>query len=489
MGHVMALVGFIASRRQFPLVLCIALVLIAFGLDLVLFGGVLTVADTLGLIAALTLQMLILYLSAIITKIYPLVLHREATASPEVHNWTVSLIIAGCPAVGILTGLSLWMTLLALVVFVVHAARVGRHYSGLGTWTHAQLPGLRSDFFVFTGGGQNNTYQLTQWLPVLEQSAHRFCIICDNPAFAAALPKTDLPVLISRNLIGNEMAVIGAAPKGVLYTGNPRTNTGFLRFAQLQHVFINHGESDKVVNQSKLLQAYDRLFLAGPMAQQRLTDAGIALREGQAVHIGRPPVELDLTRLTDPAGPVRRVLYAPTWEGLVKEADYTSVRAEGFAMLEALLAVPDLEVTVKLHPLTGSKSQAQAVWRKRMLALCQQRGVTVHGPDYPIHTAMNDSDLLICDISSVLNDYLYTGKPIVLCHFGEMPVDQVRDEFASAQAAAILTDPAQTAQALSDSTGPQMTAARAAVAEASLSLSRGGMMDRFDAALAQLKQD
>ncbi|SEQ76633.1 CDP-Glycerol:Poly(glycerophosphate) glycerophosphotransferase [Loktanella sp. DSM 29012] len=488
MRRYLSIMGQLSAVRQLPLFISLLGCLLVLALGLVVPTVTMDADDMLGLVIVLLVQGITLYVPTLLTRSVPVMLWPAGQVPHEIYGRWVGYGCVVLLVLGLLTGWTLWAAIIVVLGFGLYGISARQHYRALHAQTQRALRQIKPDFFVYTGGLAANTYQLTQWLPVLAASRHQFAILCETQDFAAALPPTDLPVLVTRSLRGNEQ-VTATGASGMLYTGNPQTNTGFLRFAQLQHVFINHGESDKVVNQSKLLQAYDRLFLAGPMAQQRLTDAGIALREGQAVHIGRPPVELDLTRLTDPAGPVRRVLYAPTWEGLVKEADYTSVRAEGFAMLEALLAVPELEVTVKLHPLTGSKSQAQAVWRKRMLALCQQRGVTVHGPDYPIHTAMNDSDLLICDISSVLNDYLYTGKPIVLCHFGEMPVDQVRDEFASAQAAAILTDPAQTAQALSDSTGPQMTAARAAVAEASLSLSGGGMMDRFDAALAQLKQD
>ncbi|MBR9847457.1 MAG: hypothetical protein GYB35_15735, partial [Algicola sp.] len=57
-----------------------------------------------------------------------------------------------------------------------------------------------------------------------------------------------------------------------------------------------------------------------------------------------------------------------------------------------------------------------------------------------IHDVMNLSDVLICDISSVMNDYLVTGKPIVLCNTQELTIESLNINFPTSCAATIVDE-------------------------------------------------
>src|SRR5690606_25979774 len=130
-----------------------------------------------------------------------------------------------------------------------------------------------------------------------------------------------------------------------------------------------------------------------------------------------------------------RVLYAPTWEGFVDGVDYSSVRRLGLEILEQLARLEGVEVVFKPHPYTGSRKADTRKYLALMKRFCNANGIVVEESLSSIHQCMNKSDVLICDVSSVLNDYLITRKPIILCVNGMMQAMDVDQDFPSARAA------------------------------------------------------
>ena len=56
----------------------------------------------------------------------------------------------------------------------------------------------------------------------------------------------------------------------VFYVNQNQQNFPAMRFADPAHVFICHGESDKDYMSSNQLKAYDRVFVAGTAARERI---------------------------------------------------------------------------------------------------------------------------------------------------------------------------------------------------------------------------
>lgn len=289
---------------------------------------------------------------------------------------------------------------------------------------------------AYISGMANVAYQINQWIPVLEELDQEVLILVRQRGVFRGMIPTKLPVVYARNMIHVE-TVLNIGAKVVLYPANPMHNVQAFRFYHLQHMFINHGESDKCVNQSKLLQAYDKLLLAGPLAHRRLLEAGIRLREGQVEYVGRPQTELVLNKVTEEQrikeNSLIRILYAPTWEGFVSLSDYTSVSNVGLKLLEDLASLENVQVVFKPHPYTGKRSKQTKNYLAEIFKFCADRNIEVADKLSSIHECMNRSDLLITDVSSVLNDYLYTGKPIVLCQNEVMMEIDMEGSFPSAK--------------------------------------------------------
>ncbi|MHA1127774.1 MAG: CDP-glycerol glycerophosphotransferase family protein [Alphaproteobacteria bacterium] len=336
--------------------------------------------------------------------------------------------------------LFLGATILAyvLLIFVQYKKAATTNSVTTATWLESYKPTLA---LVFSGP-QDSEYQINQWIPVLEKLDEKVVIILRETAMYPRLTPTTLPVVFAKTPEDLE-SVFGETVRTALYPANSVLNAHAFRHIDIEHMFINHGESDKSVNQSKFLMAYDKLLVGGPLAERRLKESGIPIRPNQILHVGRPQADLLLNKASGNVPEKLRILYAPTWEGFTEVANYSSITKIGLDLVETLIADDTVELTFKPHPFSGSRKQKAKDYLGQILAICSRGNVTVLGSDVPISDAMNDSDLLITDVSSVLNEYLATEKPIVMCNTRNLPIQELHTEFTSSAAAYNLVDGTQ----------------------------------------------
>ena len=269
------------------------------------------------------------------------------------------------------------------------------------------------------------TYQLVQWLDVLEvlHAQHPVGIVVRDPASATVLEsRTSLPVLTAPSLTDLTELYDRLDAKVVLYCNNSALNFQSLIDNRRLHVHINHGESDKQSMASNNAKAYDRVLVAGEAAVQRHLDALMEFDTSRLVRVGRPQLDLRPPSLLGPSER-RTVLYAPTWEGDADYNDYTSVSGLGVSIVRAVLAVPDVRLAYKPHPKVVT-SQTPAVRAAHVAILDLVAAAALAEPDAghasvtqgDILAVIPDCDAMITDVSSVGLDWLYlrNEKPIFL---------------------------------------------------------------------------
>src|SRR5690606_5321570 len=140
------------------------------------------------------------------------------------------------------------------------------------------------------------------------------------------------------------------------------------RYGRRWHVFINHGESDKIYMVSNQFKSYDYAFIAGEAARQRLSRAlwKYDLDE-RTIEIGRP--QADHVHGTTPYDPDDRtvVLYAPTWEGDRPTAHYGSVVSHGTALVKAVLGSRSHRLIYRPHPRSGAVDPAYGATNRAII--------------------------------------------------------------------------------------------------------------------------
>lgn len=289
---------------------------------------------------------------------------------------------------------------------------------GYGVKANHELANIAipAEVVVYFPDGSDKLYQIDQWLPVLAQldRQHSVLIVTRNVYAARALrSRTPLRIIFVRRFHDLMGLYDSTDYKVAIYVNHGVQNFQSLAAGRVTHIHVNHGESDKLVNVSNQVKAYDKVFVAGDAAVARHRAALINHDLSKLVKIGRPQLDLAFDAPLPPSER-RTLLYAPTWEGENDANNYTSVDVYGPDIVEALLAVPDSRVVYRPHPrVTTSKNPTVAEGHRRILEALER--ANTQDPDAG-HTSssggsvlalFDQADVLVTDVSSVGIDFLY----------------------------------------------------------------------------------
>ncbi|MFF5012281.1 hypothetical protein [Streptomyces sp. NPDC001165] len=242
-----------------------------------------------------------------------------------------------------------------------------------------QLAGYRPEvalYFSFASVSRDFMYQVNMWIETLEQLDLRPVIILRERASFRHLSRTWIPVVCvpkADDLAELELSGV----RVVLYPGNAGKNVHMLRVAEAKHVFIGHGDSDKLASSNRVSKVYDEIWVAGRAGRDRYQRVRHAISDSAIVEVGRPQLSPIRLHAEHTPGPLPVVLYAPTWEGWSDDDCHTSLIPMGVPLIEQLLA-QNVRVIYKPHPLTGKRSAEAAAADKAIRELLradnEQRG-------------------------------------------------------------------------------------------------------------------
>jgi hypothetical protein len=277
---------------------------------------------------------------------------------------------------------------------------------------------------VYFADTKVNLYQVRQWYAPLAELASTWpvAIISRSPSAVLALwQESPVPVVYLRRIADLETFVTEQDLQIVLYVNQNAKNFQMFRYGRMWHVFINHGESDKMYMTTNQFKAYDYSLVAGDAAIDRLShrlwNYDLATR---AIPIGRPQADHFAGPL--PYTPDERtvVLYAPTWEGDRDAAAYGSIASHGVALVDALLATGRHRVIYRPHPRSGVLDAEYRAANEAIIAAIGRANaadptaqhVFDNGPS--LGWQLVAADVAITDISAMVYDRLATGKPLLI---------------------------------------------------------------------------
>jgi hypothetical protein len=290
----------------------------------------------------------------------------------------------------------------------------------------AILRALRPTFLLHWSAPSESAYQVEMWLPYLERVGKPFFIVVrTSTGFEAVRRVTDLPIVLRQSPTSLEALMVPSL-KAACYVNSATINGHLVRFSQLTHIQLNHGDSDKGPSYSPVFRMFDKDFVAGQAAIDRFAANGVDVPPELFAIVGRPQVESiepASRAIAEIGSPV--VLYAPTWSGFHGDADYSSLPV-GVAIVSALLA-RGATVVFRPHPyarrdqanaaaieriIARLKSDAAASGRRHLWGAAAEKRMT-------INDCFNASDAMVADVSSVVNDYLYSLKPYAMVAVSE----------------------------------------------------------------------
>jgi len=277
---------------------------------------------------------------------------------------------------------------------------------------------------VYFADSKVNLYQIRQWYAPLAEISQTWpvAIISRSPSAVLELwNESPVPALYLRRVTDLEEFVHTQDVRIVFYVNQNAKNFQMFRYGRMWHVFINHGESDKMYMTTNQFKAYDFSFVAGDAAIDRLShklwDFDLAAR---AIAIGRPQADHFAGELPYTADERTVVLYAPTWEGDRDAAAYGSIASHGVTLVRELLATGRHRVIYRPHPRSGvvdseygaaNRAIIDAIARANAADPAAQH-IFDDGPSLGWQLAA--ADVAITDISAMVYDRLATGKPLIV---------------------------------------------------------------------------
>lgn len=291
------------------------------------------------------------------------------------------------------------------------------------------LPQNRFRIAVYFADGPVNMYQMRQWYAPLRELAREWpvVVIARSIRGADALLRDDaLPVAYAPTVRDVEQVLEEQDVRIVFYVNQNTRNFQMFRYGRRWHVFINHGESDKMYMTTNQFTAYDYAFVAGDAARARLSrtlwDYDLDRR---TFAIGRPQADHYSGDLPYTPDGRRVVLYAPTWEGDRPAAHYGSILTHGEALVTALLATGRHRVIYRPHPRSGVVDAAYGAANDRIVAALGAANAAdptvqhVHDTGADLGWQLAAADLAVVDISAMVYDRLAAGRPLLVTR----PVD------------------------------------------------------------------
>ncbi|HEX5542936.1 MAG TPA: hypothetical protein VFX60_15475 [Micromonospora sp.] len=433
-------------------------------------------------------------------------------------------IAVGGPVFGLVgLGIGLVAGVGANALLLTHLLRLRHLNNRSRVFQHVRkrVASYKPEVALYYSSGQDTAYQVNMWLSALTSLKRRPIIIVRERAHMSQIAPTAIPIVC---LTGGSDVMDFELPdlKVVLYVGNVGKNIHMLRNNNVKHVFIGHGDSDKLASANPVSKVYDEVWVAGRAGRDRYHRARVGVRDEAIVEVGRPQLAE-----VEPAGsrvnPMFTVLYAPTFEGWSDDMYLSSVGVLGVKLIRHLLAhTPEIRILYKPHPLTGVRNAAvgrahQAImaalsaaneerlrqhhWaevaaraeserrearqllsrldaqiknlrneehadaaeqardngtvdsqRLAELVQCEASSreafwaavgwwshQTITGPRPDLYSCFNQADLLISDISSVVSDFLASGKPYVVTNLEDLDETTFRAQQTAAGGAYLLS--------------------------------------------------
>ncbi|MBF4609191.1 CDP-glycerol glycerophosphotransferase family protein [Curtobacterium sp. VKM Ac-1393] len=277
---------------------------------------------------------------------------------------------------------------------------------------------------VYFADGPVNMYQVRQWYAPLAELAktHPVAIISRSPGtMLALLDESPVPAVYARQVVDLEQFVDTQAPKVVFYVNQNARNFQMMRYGRMWHVFVNHGESDKMYMTTNQFKAYDYALIAGDAARGRLAEALWDYDlDAKTIAIGRPQADHFAGAAPYPDDDRTVVLYAPTWEGDRGAAAYGSIASHGTTIAEQVLASPRHRLVYRPHPRSGVLEPAYRAAHERIVAAIAAANAAdpsahhVHDDGGELGWQLADADVAITDISAMIYDRLAVGKPLIV---------------------------------------------------------------------------
>ncbi|HLR28407.1 MAG TPA: CDP-glycerol glycerophosphotransferase family protein [Ruania sp.] len=362
---------------------------------------------------------------------------------------TVDLIVTFVVTVAIAGHVWSWALLLFVLIAIALAATAAvdtlqrvRKSVVVDNELYSSIEAYAPRFILYYGVPTGSEYQVEMWIRYLERIGEPFIVILRHVStFTKISVMTSAPVIVRTSMRQLDDVVVPSVTTA-FYVNNGALNVHLVRYPQITHVQLLHGDSDKATSFNPITAMFDKIFVAGQAAIDRYTNNDIDIPLHKFQIVGRPQVE-DVKPQTSANTPVRTVLYAPTWEGHFADTNYSSVTIAP-QMIQSLLR-RQIRVIFRPHPYSyrNEESRGRIEEIHELLAADQEANQRAHVWGETAENAMsifdcfNAADAMVSDVSSVVPDFLHSAKPFAMFAMTGSP-EEFETEFPLARASYVI---------------------------------------------------
>lgn len=260
--------------------------------------------------------------------------------------------------------------------------------------------------FILVFGGQIAFSHLDVYRSYLKRTNRRFAIIVGGlkGKTVSQLKLDDVPVYIHDDDF-NPIAYLTtiSSLNALLYVSHKPYNFRVIsRSKTLIHTYSGHGQSDKHTADFSLASAFDYILRTDTASTHRFYDADLSLSPSRFLLTGGAPVEG--VKFPKRTSKFKKILYTPTWEGHDLDVDFSSIADISDQIIER--AAVENTIAYRSHPAIGNRDPSIKDLSNTIKAVAKTFLSKAK--------AFNWSDAILTDISGVLPEYLFTGKPIII---------------------------------------------------------------------------
>ncbi|GAA3533173.1 hypothetical protein AFL01nite_18710 [Aeromicrobium flavum] len=282
-------------------------------------------------------------------------------------------------------------------------------------------------FVLGYGGYGGGPIHVGMWEPHLLASGDRGVIVGLREHYCAELRAAIRPAMpwiaTGSDVLGDMRALTVPTITTFFYVHNAPGHLKLMGIRSVRHVWLGHGDSDKAGSHHPRHLRFDVLVASGEAAVERYARHGVEIPRERFVLLGRPQSG-DVLPAAQPVTEVARptVLYAPTWVGNGQQTGFSSMPLAG-RILRTLLDA-GVDVVFRPHPVF----LRDPYWSAKLVELNEILRADHDDPatpgrhawgeeavrDWSVTACMNHADALVSDVSSVVSDWLASGKPYLM---------------------------------------------------------------------------
>lgn len=293
----------------------------------------------------------------------------------------------------------------------------------------------------YYSGNKEQYYQLKMWLQPFKECGFDFYVCLKNTALFKELDADGIKA-VSIPFWQDLEWVSTTDTRAVFYVNNMIHNVHMIRQTGLMHVQLLHGDSDKPPSFNPMTQIYDKIFVAGQAAMERYQKNSVFIPKDKFVIVSRPQLTMFDRKQENMVGHdnnIRKtILFCTTWRGHSEAHNMSSIDDVYKKIVSALEA--GLSVIFRPHPLSIKDAKDCVIIDQIRDLLLNFNYETDQFGRFSDPSAeqnidevdnyiniMQMSDVLVSDLASTLNDWIYLDKPYFISINRQQPIESYRN--------------------------------------------------------------